>query len=96
MILTLQCHLFHHIFCFNALLENGAHFVNIVGEWGSKLRLSVRRLWRVFSLFLVLHYLSFFKLKLSTPLFVIFQPLFVIFQPLFVIFQTSHRNKFET
>ena len=25
---------------FNALLENGAHFVNIVGEWGSKLRLS--------------------------------------------------------
>ena len=49
---------------FNALLENRAHFVNIVGEWGSKLRLSTPswRLFRIFSKFLILHILSCFKL----------------------------------
>ena len=41
---------------FNALLENVAHFVNIVGKWGSKLRLSTPALAVLSSFFFSSHY----------------------------------------
>ena len=66
MILTLQCHLFHHIFCngISTLYSKMWRILSI--SWGNEdqnyvCRHPVWRLFRVFSKFVILHILSCFK-----------------------------------
>ena len=66
MILTLQCHLFHHIFCNgnSTLYSKMGRILSI--SWGNAARNYVCRhpVWRLFQVFLkilILHYPSFFK-----------------------------------
>ena len=67
MILTLQCHLFDHIFCNgkSTLYSKMGRILSI--SWGNAAqnyvcRHPLRQLWRVFSSFSILHILSCFKL----------------------------------